>query len=350
MPTGADAAHRALVAALGAAPAGSTRAADVRRQLELWRRFAGPDSDGTPPGRTATVARALRANAWWYSARDAPRERVLLRDPDGILLTYRAGQGFAVNPVATTGRWQDLNDDVPSEALAEALLPMGVSRRADGRDFLVWEYYDIGDDPSAVRPGVSAMAQARVALVMAHALSRTGDERFADAALRALEAFAVPVDDGGVRAMVSVSPGQAPSPWYPERAYPGENPWKGAALNGFMVSLLNLRGAAALLAGAGGGNPAVVSAGAALARDLADAGAATLARHLPDHDTGSWSLYGLLTPGRPWRTHVADLNYHCYHIRLLGQLADAYPGLGFARWAARWQGYVDDAGATCPDR
>jgi len=94
----------------------------------------------------------------------------------------------------------------------------------------------------------------------------------------------------------------------------------------------------------------VAATAVALARDLADRGARTLARHLADHDSGSWSYYGLMTPGRAWRTHLADLNYHCYHVRLLERLAKAHPGLPFAATAARWQGYVDRAGATCPPR
>jgi len=48
------------------------------------------------------VARALHANAWWYSRWRSPPQQVLLRDPDGVILTYRVRQGFAVNPVATT--------------------------------------------------------------------------------------------------------------------------------------------------------------------------------------------------------------------------------------------------------
>jgi hypothetical protein len=95
---------------------------------------------------------------------------------------------------------------------------------------------------------------------------------------------------------------------------------------------------------------AAPAAAARLAAELADQGAATLARHLGDHDTGFWSLYGLLTPGHPWRTYLADLNYHCYHVRLLRQLADDYPDRGFAERAATWQGYVDRAGAACPAR
>jgi hypothetical protein len=149
--------------------------------------------------------------------------------------------------------------------------------------------------------------------------------------------------------LVAIDPGQPPAPWYVERAYPDESPWKGAALNGFMVTLLNLRGAAATLDGPGG-EPRVTATAVALARRLADRGARTLARHLADHDSGSWSYYGLMTPGRAWRTHLADLNYHCYHVRLLERLATAYPGLPFHATAARWLGYVDRAGARCPPR
>ena len=348
-PAGAEAAHRALATALSAAAPGSTEEADIRRSLALWRAYLAPGAPPAPDGRRATVARALRANAWWFAGHPSPRSRVLLRDADGVILTYRAGQGFAVNPVATTGRWRGLNDDVPAASLAATLTSMGVARTGADRAFQAWEYYDVEGDPRAVVPGASGMAQARVALLMAHAQAQTGDPRFARTALAALQAFTVDVDRGGVRSMVRTQAGQKPEPWYVERAYPGEDPWKGGALNGFMVTLLNLRGAAAILDTApGGGAPA--AAAAALAREVADRGAATLRRHLPDHDSGSWSYYGLLTPGRPWRSYLADLNYHCYHVRLLAQLAAIYPGMGFATTSDRWQGYVDRAGLTCPSR
>ena len=348
-PAGWDAARRTLAGALSRASAGSVEAADIRRQLDLWRTYLGPGAAPAPPDPRATVARALPANASRFRTRGSPRQRVLLRDADGIILTYRAGQGFVVNPVATTGRWRDLNADVPAAGLGEALLTMGVPRQAGERGFLAWEYYDVADDAAAIRPGVSAMAQARVALMFAHAEAETGDPRFSAAAVGALAALTVDVDAGGARTLVSTAPGQTPLTWFPERAYPGESPWKGAALNGFMVTLLNLRGTAALLRqspGPGADGPAA----AQLATDLADKGARTLQRHLPDHDTGAWSLYGLLTPGRPWRTYLADLNYHCYHVHLLEQLAVPYPGLGFGDVAARWRGYVDEAGLTCPAR
>jgi len=378
-PTGHLAARRILARRLTRARPGSRTAADLRHALALARRFLVPRA-GVPEGRRRTIARALAVDAWWYSRWPAPGRRALVRDADGILHSYRPGHGFAVNPVATTGRWHGLNADVGSEDLAEALLELGVARRAGSRRFLVWEYYDLADAPGAIAPGASGMAQARVAVLLAHAWARTGDARFAAASRGALGAFTVDVDRGGVRSAVAFPAGSKPSPWYVERAYPGASPWKGGALNGFMVSLLNLRGVAALLSGpadapppearakehdgapaagpeeradAGPARAAIDAAGiraaARLARTLADRGAGSLARFLPLHDSGSWSYYGLLTPGRPWRSYLADLNYHCYHVRLLRQLDAVYPGRGFAEAAGRWESYVDALPAQCPE-
>ena len=158
---------------------------------------------------------------------------------------------------------------------------------------------------------------------------------------------------GGVVNVV-VGARRPPAPWFVERAYPGASPWKGAALNGFMVTVLNLDATAPLLTsrpqpahdGAAreqrapparaGRAPAAALAGASPAE-----GERTLQRYLPLHDTGKWSLYGLLTPGYTWRTHVADTGYHCYHVRLLRQLAAPGPGLRLRRAGRRkWDGYA----------
>jgi hypothetical protein len=340
-PSGYDAARRILVARLAAAAPDSRTASDLRHTLALARGFLEPDA-GVPEGRRSTIARTVRDAAWWYAGHAAPPRRVLLRDGDGIILTYRPGQGFAVNPVATTGRWRGLNAGLPPERLAEPFLEMGVDRSVPGRRFLVWEYYDVADDPGAIAPGASAMAQARVALLMAHAFRRTGDRRFAEAGRAALAAFTVPVDRGGVRSDVRGPADPATSPWYVERAYPGADPWKGGALNGFMVALLNLRGAAAAF----DRSPATRSTGR-LARGLADRGAESLVRFLPLHDSGTWSRYGLVTPGRAPGSYLADRAYHCYHVRLLRRLAQIYPRATFGETADRWQGYAAAAGVGC---
>ncbi|MFN8110706.1 MAG: D-glucuronyl C5-epimerase family protein [Thermoleophilia bacterium] len=375
----ADAARTRLAAL--ADTAGGTERRDISWVLQLDRRFGAADQ---PAGRRATADLALRANAWWFASHASPDRRMVMRAPDGLLLTYREGEGFVVNPVATAGRWRGLNNDVSATDLASALLELAVPHTAGDRRFLAWEYYDVPDEPGVMRPGVSGMAQGRLAELMGTAYQATGEARFADATAGAVAALTVPVDRGGALSMVRLDGWAHPGPWYVERAYPGEDPWKGGALNGFMVTLLELRNAAvhldapraAAAAATTGTTPTPVTATttaapatptapsapsepapaqasgltAALARSLADRGARTLKAALPAHDTGDWSLYGLLTPGHAPRSYRADLNYHCYHVYLLRALAAAYPALGFATWADRWQADVDARGLTCPAR
>ncbi len=355
-----------ITGARRAAAPGSQERIDLDWLVQFAREAAAP---GRPEGRRATARRALRVNAWWYATREAPGTRVIARDPEGVILTYRRGHGFMVNPVATMGRWRDLNTAWTPAQLADAMLPMIVERGHPGGAWGALEYFDVPGDPSAIRPGVSAMAQSRGAALFARAWRTTGDPRYRQAAGRLLRAFAVPVDDGGVRSEVPDPAGGAPGTWYPERAYPGSAPWTGGALNGFMVTLIELRRTASGLADTPTGTPGVVATaagapadgidepgagaddpGAALARALADDGAVSLRRFLPHHDTGSWSYYGLLTPGRPWRSYLADLNYHCYHVALLRDLHPLYPDAGFAGVSERWQAYVDARGAQCPAR
>ena len=351
LPAGTAVARGALAAKLAAAPSDSTTASDLRFVLRLARSFV---DSGTPEGRRSAVALTVRTNAWWFTRWPAPTRAVVVRDPDGRVYTYRAGRGFALNPVATTGRWQGINIEVPAPRLADALIEVAVHRRAGSRRFLALEYYDVPDQPGVIRPGTSGMAQGRLASLLAQAYRETGERRFAEASLGALAAFTVPVDRGGVVSRVADSDVAEPSPWYVERAYPGESAWKGAALNGFMVSLLNLRGTRRRLIepplAEGQSAPPrlpVAERAARLAGGLADAGADTLERYLPLHDSGEWSYYGLLTPGRPWRSYLADVNYHCYHVNLLNQLARIYPKRSFGETAAAWAGYADAIDATC---
>jgi len=373
-----------LTAARRSAPSGSQERADLDWLVGFARSAGAP---GRPEGRRATARRALRVNAWWFARRGSPDERVIARDPDGVILTYKRGHGFMVNPVATIGRWRGLNELWTPAQLAESVLPMLTERAHDGREWAALEYFDVPGDRSVVRAGVSGMGQARAVNLFAKAWSQTGDPRFLRSAERLLRAFQVPVNDGGVLASVPDPGGGPPGTWYPERAYPGRDAWTGAALNGFMVTIIELRRAAANLSSTppatpaasepttptatdtvstspgteavaqpdtapstpppSAGDPAAVSA---LARDLADRAQRSLVRFLPLHDSGTWSYYGLLTPGKPWRTYLADLNYHCYHVALLRSLDALYPDDRLAVVANRWQKYVDDRRATCPAR
>lgn len=339
----------------GTAVAGSAAAQDIDFALSLASEFIdGP----APEGRKRAIELTIMVNAWWFDRWAAPRRAVVVRDPSGLVYTYRRGRGFALNPVATTGRWQKINDDVPAPALADALLEVGVKRTVRDRDFLLWEYYDVPDQPDVVRPGASGMAQGRLASLLAESYKQTGDTRYAQAALGAVSAFTVPVDDGGVLGSPEDPETGESAPWYVERAFPGENPWKGAALNGFMVTILNLRGTRKRLSVSKADradqaeqvSPEVrrqTEHTARVAEQLADRGAATLRKFLPLHDTGEWSRYGLLTPGHEFGAYLADVNYHCYHVSLLERLNRIYPNHGFGVTSREWDAYVDAVDLDC---
>ena len=51
---------------------------------------------------------------------------------------------------------------------------------------------------------------------------------------------------------------------------------------------------------------------------------------LPLHDSGRWSSNGLLTPGRPWRSYLANATYHWYRLALLRGMAGMYRDMRFA--------------------
>ena len=115
-PTGYEPARRALALAHGRRRARFGRARRHRppaRALDHLPRPRRPRR--RPPGAGPRSPARCGPTAGGSRGAASPAPPVLLRDEDGVLLTYRAGQGFVVNPVATTGRWRQLNDDVPGD-------------------------------------------------------------------------------------------------------------------------------------------------------------------------------------------------------------------------------------------
>ena len=292
---------------------------------------ARPDAAAAPwPARWGAARRSparCASTPGGTPATSRPTAASSCATPRGCCSTYWEGRGLAVNPVATTGRWQDLNAGLTPEQLAEALLPFAVTRRAGGRHFLLWEYYDVPDRPSLVRPGASGMAQGRIAQLMSRAYNRTGEASYARAAAGALAAFTVPVSRwrrrehrvgrlGRRRALVR------------RARLPGRGAVAGRRAERVHRDAAQPRGPApsyrhgrsrcgAARPRSGSGHARRAPRRPAEAKDIVARGERTLARYLPLHDTGSWSLYGLATPGWGWRTHVADAGYHCYHVTLL---------------------------------
>jgi len=162
-------------------------------------------------------------------------------------------------------------------------------------------------------PWLSAMAQGEAASLLSRMLKETGDERFANAALAALEPMRRPTDEGGVA-------GRLDGGFFPQE-YPTDPP--SYVLNGAIFALWGCFDVAVQLR-----DPA--------ARELFEEGTATLARCIDRFDTGSWSRYDLF-PHR--MMNLASHAYHDLHIsqlRVLGALTDR-PELSAA--AERFESY-----------
>ncbi|HEX7060005.1 MAG TPA: D-glucuronyl C5-epimerase family protein [Solirubrobacterales bacterium] len=137
-------------------------------------------------------------------------------------------------------------------------------------------------------PWVSAMAQGEGASLLTRLYRATGEERFADAALRALAPLAIDSADGGVRTLLNGRP------FYEE--YPTRPP--SHVLNGAIFALWGLGDVAFALGDDG-------------ARRDFEVGVDSLAASIDSWDLGWWTRYDLF-PHRV--TNVASLAYHELHI------------------------------------
>ncbi len=164
-------------------------------------------------------------------------------------------------------------------------------------------------------PWASAMAQGEAASLLVRLFKSTGDERFAAAARRGLEPYAVPTEQGGVRAALGSGPFFEE---YPTR--PGS-----FVLNGGIFALFGAYDVAAAL-------------GDETARRRYDDGIETLASNLSRWDTGRWSRYDLFP--HPI-ANVATLGYHRLHVAQLRALELLTPGAGLGAAADRFEHYAE---------
>jgi hypothetical protein len=164
-------------------------------------------------------------------------------------------------------------------------------------------------------PWPSAMAQGECASLLVRLHRETGDERFAEAALRGLAPYRVDSGAGGVRASLNGLP------FYEE--YPTQPP--SFVLNGAIFALWGLLDVAVALGDAG-------------ARRDFDAGIDALAASIDRWDTGWWSLYDLF----PHRTpNVASFAYHELHVEQLRALMLVAPRPQLGAALDRFVGYAE---------
>src|SRR5688572_6999446 len=150
----------------------------------------------------------------------------------------------------------------------------------------------------------SAMAQGEGASLLVRLHGETGDQRWADAARRAVRAMSLPATDGGVQAMLDGSP-------WPEE-YPTSPP--SFVLNGGIFALWGLYDTATGL-------------GDADAARAWEDGVETLARNLHRWDAGYWSRYDLFP--HPV-LNVASSFFHALHTSQLAAMNVIAPRRQFA--------------------
>ncbi len=187
-------------------------------------------------------------------------------------------------------------------------------QRPDG----VWPH--IAEFPHTQRvtpPWCSGLAQGEGASLLVRLHLETGEDRFADGALRALAPLSVAQDEGGVRGDLGGHPWPEEYPTTPQSH----------VLNGAIFALWGFRDVAVGLRDA--------DAGRAFETGL-DALVASLHRY----DTGYWSLYSLFP--HPIRNPASSF-YHALHVSQLTAMGQLAPRPELAPVRDRWQGYSDSA-------
>jgi hypothetical protein len=166
-------------------------------------------------------------------------------------------------------------------------------------------------------PWTSAMAQGEGASLLVRLHQATGEEKYAEAATRALKPMRVPTEEGGCMALMDGRP-------FPEE-YPTTPP--SFVLNGGIFALWGLRDV-----GVGLGDEQAM-------REFHD-GAETLARNLERWDTGRWSRYDLFP--HPVLNPASSF-YHDLHVKQLRAMAMFHPDPRFDALADRWQGFAESS-------
>ena len=164
-------------------------------------------------------------------------------------------------------------------------------------------------------PWLSSMAQGEAASLLVRIHRETGEDRYAEAAERALQPFRRPVSEGGVLADLDGGP------FFEE--YPTDPP--SYVLNGGIYSMW-------------GSYDVGVALGSKQATDEWDRSVDALARNLHRWDTGFWSRYDLYPHPVP---NIASSAYHALHTAQLQamQLVSSRPE--FAEMAERFSEYFD---------
>jgi len=164
-----------------------------------------------------------------------------------------------------------------------------------------------------------AMCQGQAISVLVRAFHQSGEDKYLQAAEKAIKVFSIPSSRGGVKAVFLDK-----YPWYEE--YPTNPPT--FILNGFMYSLLGLFDLKSV-------------SSKNMAASLYKSGIESLAALLPLYDSGSSTFYDLRHFTMKTGPKGARWDYHSTHINLLLTLYTVETNYTiFKQTAERWRGYM----------
>ena len=168
-------------------------------------------------------------------------------------------------------------------------------------------------------PWPSAMAQGRGISVLTRAWQCTSDARYVQSARRALAAFSVPIEQGGI---TDAYDGRITYEEYPTQPAPH-------VLNGMIFALFGVWD--------------LVRAQPEEARAAAifEMGAVTIEAFLPLYDTGWWSLYDLYHLEATGPPNPCTAHYHDIHVKQLTVMHAITGRAAFHAFAGRWAAYQE---------
>lgn len=180
--------------------------------------------------------------------------------------------------------------------------------------FSVWKYDFPERTYHLMPPWVGGMAQARGSQVLFLAHKITLNEKFMDAALRALQSLTIPIERGGVLYIDKEDGGW----WYEEYASP--NSLRSFVLNGHIDALEAV-------------HEVYLHTKNNMALKIFNKGLEELKNHLHEYDTGSWTYYDRLG-------HIASWSYHNLHVEQMRSLWEITGDKFFLKYYSRWKAYV----------
>lgn len=251
-------------------------------------------------------------------------------DENGVIMVKR-GDTYVYNPVTIEQYGLQQHDYFVNTGKPEHLINATIqadwlvaNQTAEGKWLYQFDFTVGGFGKTLRAPWSSAMAQGQGMSLLMRIYKRSGEEKYLNSAVRAMDPLEIQVADGGLQTEFF-----GRSSYYEE--YPTSVP--NYTLNGFMFTLLGLLDFRTMV-------PTDRVDARARADALYNSGLTTLVYTLPFHDAKTTSAYhlGHLT-NPPRKVHTAAY-YHRLHVLQLDALRFFTPNSTMTFYADLWRTYT----------